>query len=131
MILVDTGAWFALSVPTDPDHLAAKKFVDANRESLITTDYIADELLTLFRMRRQAQRAFQWLDKVLLPGGVDLVRINPADFERATDIYRSYADKLWSFTDCSSFAVMERLKITKAFAFDEHFRQFGSIAVLP
>lgn len=131
MILVDTGAWFALSVPTDPDHKAAKEFVEANREHLFTTDYIADELLTLFRMRRQAQRATQWLDAVLVSGGFDLVRIGPAEFERAIAIYRDYADKLWSFTDCTSLAVMERLKVTKAFAFDEHFRQFGSIAVLP
>lgn len=131
MILVDTGAWFALSVPGDPDHQAARIFIESNREPLFTTDYIADELLTLFRIRRQAQRATQWLDEVLLSDGIDLVRITPADFERATVIYRSYADKLWSFTDCTSLAVMERLKVTKAFAFDEHFRQFGSIAVLP
>lgn len=114
-----------------PDHQAARTFVAANRQPLFTTDYIADELLTLFRMRHQSQRARQWLDEVLLAGGTDLVRISPADFDRATDIYRAYADKLWSFTDCTSLAVMERLQVSQAFAFDEHFRQFGSITVLP
>lgn len=131
MILVDTGAWFALSVPSDPDHQAAKTFVESNREPMFTTDYIVDELLTLFRFRRQAQRADQWLDHVLGAGGIDLVRITTADFERAIAIYRAYADKLWSFTDCTSFAVMERLNATQAFAFDDHFRQFGSIVVFP
>jgi len=131
MILVDTGAWFALAVPTDPDHLAARQFIETNREPLLTTDYIVDELLTLFRMRRQTQRATQWIAEVLSPGGVDLLRITPADFERAKHIYCAYADKQWSFTDCTSLAVMERTASSKAFAFDEHFRQFGSITVLP
>jgi predicted nucleic acid-binding protein len=91
MILVDTGAWFALSVPSDPDHLAARAFIESNREPLFTTDYIADELLTLFRFRRQSQRASQWLDNVLVSGATDFVRITP---KLATAIYRSYTDKL-------------------------------------
>lgn len=131
MIFVDTGAWFALTVPSDVDHQAAKHFVETNHEPLFTTDYVIDELLTLFRVRRQAQRANQWLDEVYSAGGVDLVRVTPADFDRATAIYRGFVDKQWSFTDCTSFAVMERLAVAKAFAFDEHFRQFGSITILP
>lgn len=35
------------------------------------------------------------------------------------------ADKGWSFTDCVSYAVIERLRIKKAFAFDRHFRQLA------
>jgi len=131
MILVDTGAWFALSVAVDPDHGAARKFVEFNRDPLFTTDYIVDELLTLLRMRRQAQRAILWLDEVLAAGGVNLTRITSADFDRATTIYRVYSDKQWSFTDCTSFAVMERLRISTAFAFDDHFRQFGTLKVVP
>jgi predicted nucleic acid-binding protein len=131
MILVDTGAWFALSVPADPDHSAAKLFAQSNHEQLVTTDFIVDELLTLFRVRRQTPRAIQWLDDVLAAGGTKLVQVSSADFERATEIYRHYSDKEWSFTDCTSLAVIERLQISCAFAFDEHFRQFGSIAVLP
>jgi predicted nucleic acid-binding protein len=131
MIFVDTGAWFALAVPTHVDHLAAKQFIESNRDPLFTTDYVVDELLTLFRIRRQTQRANRWLDEVYGADAFSLVRVTAADFGRATDIYRSFTDKLWSFTDCTSFAVMERLSATKAFAFDEHFRQFGSITVLP
>lgn len=45
MIFVDTGAWFALSVETDRDYLAATRFIDRNSEPLVTTDYVVDELL--------------------------------------------------------------------------------------
>ena len=43
-IFVDTGAWFAASVPSDPHHAAASAFLRANRERLLTSDYIYDEL---------------------------------------------------------------------------------------
>lgn len=45
--------------------------------------------------------------------------------------FERFADKEWSCTDCSSKVVMERLGITRAFAFDQHLRQFGSITVVP
>ena len=47
MIFVDTGAWFASIVPTDPNHQKAAKWLEANNEILLTTDYIVDETLTL------------------------------------------------------------------------------------
>ena len=58
-IFVDTGAWFARFVPTDPDHPAAKVWLDRNTSPLITTDYIVDELLTLLKVRGEYQRALE------------------------------------------------------------------------
>ena len=103
MIFVDTGAWFALAVPSDADHAAAKRFLEINREPLFTTDYVVDELLTLFRVRRQTRRAEHWLTDVYRAGEISFVRITPVDFDRAVAIYRGFADKQWSFTECTSF----------------------------
>jgi len=36
-------------------------------------------------------------------------------------------DKTWSFTDCTTKVVMERLGIGRVFAFDHHFEQMGFI----
>jgi hypothetical protein len=36
-------------------------------------------------------------------------------------MFRQYEDKGFSFTDCTSFALMERLAINTVFAFDDHF----------
>jgi len=57
MIFVDTSAWFAAIVPTDPDHANAARWLTANSQALITTDYIVDETLTLLRARGERQRA--------------------------------------------------------------------------
>jgi predicted nucleic acid-binding protein len=76
------------------------------------------------------ERARDWIRQVR-DERLDLVRVSDADLQRATDIFFSFVDKAWSFTDCTSRVVMERLGIQRAFAFDEHFRQFGTVAVLP
>ena len=53
------------------------------------------------------------------------------DIINAWSVFHKFRDKDWSFTDCVSRTVMERLKIGTAFAFDDHFRQFGSVTVVP
>lgn len=130
MLFVDTGARYALSVPTDPDHAAAKAVVAANRERLATSDYILDEVLTLFRRRHQAVRARQWLAQIAA-GGCELIWVEQDDVRRATEIYFQFDDKGWSFTDCVSRVVMQRFAIGRAFSFDQHFRQFGTVTVVP
>lgn len=46
-------------------------------------------------------------------------------------MFRRFDDKMWSFTDCTSKWTMEKLEIKQAFSFDHHFRQFGSVSVVP
>jgi uncharacterized protein len=52
-IFLDTGAWFASLVPSDPDHSAARGWFGRNAHPLITTDYVIDELLTLLKARNE------------------------------------------------------------------------------
>ena len=130
-IFVDTGAWFARFVPTDPDHAVAREWFERNAQPLVTTDYVIDELLTLFKMRGEFQRALEVGSSFFTGDVCDLEWVTRADVENAWNVFSSYQDKGWSFTDCVSRAVMERLRITTAAAFDEHFRQFGTVTVVP
>ena len=45
--------------------------------------------------------------------------------ERARHIFFRYRDKDFSFTDCTSFALMRELRIREALTTDKHFRQAG------
>jgi len=131
MVLVDTGAWYARLIPTDPDHSAATAWLSQNQEPLITTDYIIDETLTLLRVRGQRERALLLAD-AFLAGSLGVVHfVTQAEYQEAMQVFRHYADKDWSFTDCTSKVVIETLHITTAFAFDHHFRQFGTVRVVP
>ena len=131
MIFVDAGAWYALATPSDPDHDSAKLFAASINEPFVTSDYIVDELLTLFTVRRQKSKGIEWLHDVLERGGTDLVRVGETDFGNAVRIYEQFKDKEWSFTDCTSYVLIQRLQIKKTFSFDHHFRQFGIVEVMP
>jgi len=69
----------------------------------------------------------------MLFGGesADIVLITGDDIAEAWLAFRQFQDKSWSFTDCTSYAVMRPLQIAQAFSFDHHFRQFGTVTVVP
>ena len=48
-------------------------------------------------------------------------------FELAWKLFQTYEDKKLSFTDCTSFAIMEKKGIDKAFSFDEDFVRIGFV----
>jgi len=50
---------------------------------------------------------------------------NELEEKRAWVIFKKYQDQPFSYTDCSSLAVMERHKLKTPFAFDTHFEIFG------
>lgn len=131
MIFVDTGAWFASAVPSDADHQAAAIWLNQNELPLFTTDYVVDETLTLLKIRRESQRALE-LGGAFFSGQLATVYyLTEADVQLTWSVFRDFSDKGWSFTDCSSKVVMEQFKLTHAFSFDKHFRQFGSVRVVP
>lgn len=131
MILVDTGAWYALLVQDDPLHLRAVNWLAANTERLLLTDYIFDETLTLLRARGQHEHALRYGRSILENDRAELHFLNLEVFEEAWAVFQQFHDKEWSFTDCTSKVFMERMQIGTAFAFDQHFRQFGSVTVVP
>ena len=131
MIFVDMGGWFGSIVPTDENHEKARNWFLQNREPLITSNYVIDETLTLFKARGEYKRALQIGEQFFNGSLTGVYDLNSEDIIKTWEVFKNYSDKEWSFTDCSSKVVMEKLGITHAFAFDNHFSQFGNIIVIP
>lgn len=130
-VFVDTGAWFAYFVRRDPDHNSAREWISANESPLVTSDYILDELFTLLKTRESYVVAVA-AGKVLIEEKIcRIIKVTLQDFSQAWATFVQFSDKGWSFTDCTSKEIMERLGISTAFSFDEHFEQFGSIFRVP
>jgi hypothetical protein len=124
-IFVDTGAWYALADRSDPDHRSARRFFEANRLPLVTTNFVFDETLTLL-WRRLGWSAACGFGQGLKGSRLStIVPVTLEDEDAAWDAFRKFRDKEFSYTDCTSFAVMERLKLRTAFAFDRHFPSMG------
>jgi len=131
MIFIDTTAWYARLIPSDPNHEAARKWSEQNKEAFITTDYVIDEILTLLKVRGQIKCALALGDSLFNGSLARIHYLSQDEIIEAWRQFRAFQDKDWSFTDISSKVVMERLSIHKVFAFDRHFRQFGSFEVIP
>jgi predicted nucleic acid-binding protein len=131
VIFVDTGAWFARYIASDVDHAAALSWFAQPPDRLLTTDYIIDELLTLLKQRGYADIAFAVGAPLISGMACQLEYVESTDVERAWIIFSTYRDKRWSFTDCTSRVIIERLNIKTACTFDQHFREFGNLTVVP
>jgi predicted nucleic acid-binding protein len=124
-LFVDTGAWFAFLNAADPDHEAVAEAIGAWDGRLLTTDYVFDELVTLCRHRVGHQAACAAGEALRCATVTMLVSVEPRDIEQAWKRFTREADKSYSFTDCTSFAVMRRLGLGKAAAVDPDFRRAG------
>ncbi len=135
MIFVDTGAWFALAVRNDPDHPAALTWLRANREALVTSDYVLAETATLLRMRDKTARGHRLAVSVATSlyrqESAFLEKITNSDIAAALNIFRKFSDHSFSFVDCTSFTLTERLGISQAFAFDRHFEHYPGLRRVP
>ena len=128
-IFVDTSAFFALADQSDRLHHHALQYVQSIDRLLVTSNVIVHETITLLRMRLGYEPALQFGLHLLSGTTTPIIRVTPADEEKAWAIFRQYPDKRFSFADCTSFAIMKRLGIRTAFAFDEDFRRFGKWVV--
>lgn len=131
MIFVDTGAWFASVVPSDSDHSKASEWLSQNTQPLLTTDYVVDETLTLLKTRREGQRAMILGNAFFAGNLATIYYLTEEDIQQTWQIFHQFSDKNWSFTDCSSKVVIQKIRLNQAFAFDHHFHQFGSVSVVP
>ena len=127
-VLVDTSAFYALQSKGDASEHAlaageAARF-DSDRALLVTTDYVLDETYTLLRSAL-GHRAAVRFGREIRRGGIEIVQVDPPIQEEAWRIFERYADKNFSFTDCTSFAVMKRARVRLAFTLDSDFLQFG------
>jgi predicted nucleic acid-binding protein len=121
-MLVDTGAWYAVADTSDRHHEQARDFYRAHAAAspFVTTDLILAETWTLLcaHLGRTAALTF-W--ETLRATRTPILTVDPADVEAAWHIVEAFPDQTFSFVDCVSFALMERLGIDEAFAFDSHF----------
>ena len=132
-LFVDTAGWVACADASDPAHTACRTARDGALEAghtLVTTDYVVDETMTLLRLRLGLASAEAWWHQVDGSPRVRWQRIDASRFERAVQLFLQYRDKEFSFTDCTSFAVMRELKLRRALTTDKHFKQMG-FDVLP
>lgn len=132
-LFVDTAGWLACADAADAAHVRCCAARDRALEAgltLVTSDFVVDETLTLIRFRLGLSAADTWWQQVDRSPRLQWERIDSERFEKARHVFFQYRKKDFSFTDCTSFVVMREIRLTHAITTDRHFRQMG-FQVLP
>lgn len=85
--------------------------------------------MTLVRMKLGHHAAVRYGKLLRESDIVRIVNVSEDIEAHAWSIFEQYADKDFSYTDCTSFAIMDAENLTQAFAFDRHFAQYGFVTV--
>lgn len=127
-VLVDTSAVYALVDRSDAQHAKARKRLRGlkkMRAEPVLTNFIVAECHALLLARVGHATARAWLATNIWP----IERVSVEDEQQARSIIGEYVDKSFSYTDATTFALMKRLHMECAFAFDKHFAQYGFAVV--
>ncbi len=130
-IFVDTWAWYALTDAGDQEHVVAQLALDELLDkgyTFVTTNFVLAETFTLIRYNLHHRAAVEFqrrLQQLVDSELVELIRIDKTHEDAAWLIFERYDDQDFSYTDCTSFAVMRTLKLIQAFTGDHHFAILG------
>lgn len=133
-VFVDSSAFLSLEDPDERSHPRSQRTLDELIDSgarLVTTNFVFDETYTLVLTRLGRGRAVAWGESFKEGELVQVLRVDEEHEERGWEIILAFTDKNFSYTDATSFAVMESLGLDEAFALDRHFHQYGGVRVLP
>lgn len=129
MIFVDTSAWIAVGDVRDGNHKEALSFhstlVRGAEGRLLTSDYVLDETFTLLRKRAGLDVARKFAAGLEASSSVQRIWVTPGHYRAALELFLDQGDRSWSFTDCTSFAIMRELGVRRSFTFDKDFREAG------
>ena len=133
-VFVDTGAFVALVDRRDRNHAAAKRILRSlskQRRPLITSTYVLDETLTLIRLKIGHGVAVQFGDRLHETSWCRTVDVMEDTRTAAWQIFVRYVDHVFSFTDCTSFALMHAMELREAFTFDRNdYRAAGFVPLI-
>ena len=116
---VDTSAWFAAVHVKDRHHERAVKLLGGSLE-LITSTFILVETWRLLRSRMGFATAETFTNHVR-SGAASIEPTLMSDLEHAWRMPSMFGDQSFSLVDRTSFAMMERLGISRVISFDDDF----------
>ena len=126
-LLIDTSALHALNYVRDENHARAVAYFKslAGRVKPILTEWIFIETMNLTKARLGPEHAIEFGRQLKASKAFYPLILTDQDKHATWDIFERHQDKQWSYVDCSTLAVAQRLSLRRVFAFDHHFTQMG------
>lgn len=131
LVFVDSSAWIAVCVEVDKYHQIAKKYYSEliyQNAMFITSNYVLSETYTRIRYDvsySKAIKTHQIISEAINKKKLNIVWIDKKIDDAAWDIFKKYSEQTLSIVDCTTIAIVKKLKIDEIFAFDDDFLKVG------
>jgi predicted nucleic acid-binding protein len=128
---IDTSFWIGLRFRRDGRHPDAKALWESGPGAIVTSSLVLGETWTFLRRRVGHADAMRFLDAADGVPGLTIARVDERLEDEAWRWLRRHDERPYSFVDATSFALMRRLRIREALAFDGDFAAAGFVEVRP
>ena len=125
-VFIDTSAFLALLDADEHHHPGVRSAWERTlnaEDPLFSTNYVLVETLALLQ-NRIGMNVVRLLHEDVLPV-INVLWVDQAIHQAAAGALLAASRKSLSLVDCSSFEVMRRHGIKRAFTLDRHFREQG------
>jgi predicted nucleic acid-binding protein len=132
-IFVDSVAWIALVNTRDSLHEKAKEVFDNLRRQsyqFVTTEFVLLEFANALSAPDFRVKAAIFVEGLQKLADIKIIPASSELFRLGFELYKKRSDKEWSLVDCTSFVVINEMKISEAFTEDRHFEQAGFVKLL-
>lgn len=116
---VDSSAWYAAIDRDDADHARAVEVLDTT-EPKVSSDHVLLETWRLLAHRVGWAIADDFW-QTMLDGAAHVEIVGRGDLDAALKARRRFDDQSFSLADCTSFVVMERLRLDRVATYDDDF----------
>ncbi len=129
---IDSGMFVAAYNTRDSNHKSAQEIIkaaiDGRHGPLYTSDYVFDEAVTLMLARTKNPKHALGLGLFILgdpskqaESFAQMISVDEDAFKESWSLFRKYAARGLSFTDCTILALMKRENIDTLLSFDRSF----------
>ena len=124
---IDTSAFIAIADASEQNHSRILEALGLLPKTLklVTTNFVFDETVTRIRSLLGVDVAYDFAQKLLKLPQYQMITIETKIIHKALELMKTYKDKAFSFTDCTSFVVMVNSKLKYAITLDSDFKKAG------
>lgn len=124
-VFADSYYFLALLSDEDAGHDRAVAVSRTLAGAILTTTWVLTEVADAMADPRHRASFVAYVQALRADPMVDIVPASQEVFELGLELYARRPDKDWPLTDCISFVVMHKHKLSEALTADHHFEQAG------
>lgn len=128
-VFIDTSVFIAYFVKQEEYHddvVYKYKFYRQQNATLLTSDYIFDELMTWFCAKQSKQileKLVFYIQKMQDLGEIKVLSVDQSVFKKAQDTLLKFSEHKISFTDATSYVLYKDYSLDEVFTLDDDFKK--------